>query len=177
MSDINEEIVRLYFELEGYMVHSNLKYMIHKKSSGESDIDLAIMKEDPPDKAIVEVKGWHTSTFSLSFFKTENKKDIRSRLFHFIRPEALAAANKYFKSNKYRKILVVPKISENNRDEILRVCKDKGVDLLEFKNILPLIIDKTKINKNYRDSEFQQAVRLMKAYGFVREEKKNARSS
>ena len=69
MSNVNEEIVRLYYEIKGYMVHQNLKYTIHKeKSSGESDIDLAIYNPKTHVKAIVEVKGWHTETFSKVYF-------------------------------------------------------------------------------------------------------------
>ncbi len=41
MTDVNEEIVRTYFQLKGYLTYPNLKYMIrYEKSAGESDIDL-----------------------------------------------------------------------------------------------------------------------------------------
>ena len=141
--------------------------MVRKKSSGESDIDLTIFREDPPDRAIVEVKGWHTETFTKSYFTTKRPKDYRSRIFHFLRPEATKAANKFFKNKPFRRIIVVPKISEKDRAEIVGICNKKGVEILEFTNILNRIIQETKTNKNYKDSEFQQAVRLMKVYKFI----------
>jgi len=106
MPDVNEKIVQLYFELMGYMVTSNLKYMVKKKSSGESDIDLAIFKANPLDRAIVEVKGWHTDSFTMSYFKkSKNPTDYRNRLLNFVKPEALKEAEKFFQSKHFRRIL------------------------------------------------------------------------
>jgi len=170
MADVNEKIVQRYFELKGYMVTTNLKYMIKKKSSGESDIDLAVLRINPPDRAIIEVKGWHTETFSMSYFKNVKSDDYRSRLLHFVRSEALQAAKAFFKSNDFRKILVVPELSPRDREQIIKMLKEQhDVEVLEFTPILQYVISMTKENKNYRDSEFQQTIRLMKAYGFLKE--------
>jgi hypothetical protein len=169
MSDVNERIVQRYFELEGYMVTTNLKYMIRKaKSAGESDIDLAIFKQHPLDRAIVEVKGWHTETFSKSYFSCRDQCDYRFRIFHFIRPEALKAAETFFKTKKFRKILVVPKLSSKDNEKIRKDLKEKyDIDVLEFYPILKKIIDTTEVNKNYRDNDFQQTIRLLKSYEFL----------
>jgi hypothetical protein len=164
VSDVNEDIVRLYFELNGYMVQSNLKYMIH---TGESDIDLAIMREKPADRAIVEVKGWHTERFTLTYVMNDTKSDSCPP-FYFTRPEALTVARKFFNNKPFRRILVVPSISERQKDKILTICRKHKVVLLLFPDILKDIISKTKMNKNYKESEFQQAVRLMKLYGFIK---------
>jgi len=173
MTDVNEEIVAIYFELNGYLVRKNLKYMIKKpKSSGESDIDLAIQHPQTGDKAIVEVKGWHNDVLSINDFKTSNKEDYKSRLFHFLRKEALKKAEEFFKSKDFRKILVVPALAKNaeKRKAILDyVKKDKGVDIIEFKDIIREVLDKTEINKNYKDSEFQQTIRLVKLYGLSKD--------
>jgi hypothetical protein len=170
MSDVNERIVQRYFELEGYMVTTNLKYMIKKqKSAGESDIDLAISRENPLDRAIVEVKGWHTETFSKSYFTCRDQKDYRFRVFHFVRPEALKAAQAFFKTKIFRKILVVPRLSLRDKDKIKRYVKEKyDIDILEFYPILKKIVDKTEVNKNYRDNDFQQTIRLLKSYEFLK---------
>jgi len=168
MADINENIVKLYFELEGYFVHQNLKYWVRKKTgAGESDIDLAIYRSSPLDRAIIEVKGWHTETFSRSYFLP----DFNWRLFNFMRPEATKEATRFFKSNKFRKILVVTRLSPNSRDEIIKACHKKGLEILEFDTILKKIIEKTEENIDYKHSEFQQAIRLMKVYGYLKEEK------
>ena len=168
MSNVNEEIVRLYYEIKGYMVHQNLKYMIHKKkSSGESDIDLAIFNPTTHDRAIIEVKGWHTETFSKVYFKSDNGPRHLSRIFNFIKPEARKAAKQFFHGNNYHKILVVPKVSQKQRKWIESKSRKLGIKILEFQKILSTIVDATRPNKDYRDSEFQQAVRLMKVYGFI----------
>ncbi|MCG2768292.1 MAG: hypothetical protein ABIK79_12870 [Chloroflexota bacterium] len=76
MPDINETIVRHFFELTGFLVRTNVKYKLTKaKGSGDSDIDLVVYnldphKDHPPhdfvlarddvpgiERAIVEVKG------------------------------------------------------------------------------------------------------------------------
>lgn len=168
MSNVNEEIVRLYYEIKGYMVHQNLKYTIHKeKSSGESDIDLAIYNPKTHVKAIVEVKGWHTETFSKVYFKSSTGPRHLSRIFNFLKPEASKAARQFFHGKKYRKILVVPKVSHLQRKWIDKECKRLKIEIVEFKEVLNTIVNATLPNKDYKDSEFQQAVRLMKVYGYI----------
>lgn len=169
MPDVNERIVQRYFELEGYMVTANIKYMITKGSSGESDIDLAIFRAKPLDRAIVEVKGWHTETFSMSYFNSDGRGDYRARMLNFVKTEALKAAGEFFHAKDFRRILVVPELSPKQKDKIARMLKEKhGVDVLEFSEVLKEVIAKTEINKNYRDSEFQQTIRLLKAYEFIK---------
>lgn len=171
MSDVNERVVQRYFELKDYMVTTNLKYMIKKKSSGESDIDLAILRINPLDMAIVEVKGWHTETFNMSYFTCKNPDDYRFRILHFIRPEALKVAKDFFKTDEFRKILVVPELSCKDKEKIVKFLKDKhDIEILEFYPILKEVISLTKTNKNYRDSEFQQTIRLLKAYEFLKDD-------
>jgi len=173
MTDVNEEIVAKYFELNGYLVYKNLKYMIKKKkSSGESDIDLAVYKIDTGEKAIVEVKGWHTESFSITHFTCKDPKDYRSRIFHFLREESQEAAKAFFGSNDFKNLLVLSKLPENieKRNKILKLLSEKRVEVLEFKDILKFVINKTEINKNYRDSEFQQALRLLKNYNLLKDE-------
>ncbi len=166
MTDINEEIVALYFELKGYFVHKNLKYEIKKgKTKGESDIDLVVFKENPKrdefKRAIVEVKGWHNETFSLSYFED----DRENRIYYFVRKEAIEAAEKFFKAKDFERVLVVPELSKKQRESCIREAKKRGITkILEFKEILDYIIQKTKWNKNYKDSTIQQVVRLFKLY-------------
>ncbi|MHA1338158.1 MAG: hypothetical protein ACTSPW_20885, partial [Promethearchaeota archaeon] len=109
MTDVNEEIVAKYFELKGYLVRRNLYYEVNAKHSPGSDIDLIIYNPKSSDRAIVEVKGWHTEVFTLSYFKEID------RIYNFLRPEAIKKAEEFFGTNKFRKILVVselPKMKE-----------------------------------------------------------------
>lgn len=170
MTDVNEEIVRVYFELKGYFVYPNLKYTVTKKGiRGDSDIDLAIYNLETEGRAIVEVKGWHSEKFSLSYFTTTDTQNYSdNRLFNFIRPEAINKAIDFFKRNKFRKILVISKLASTQREDCIKLSKERGIDeLIEFKEILKYVVTNVKPNKNYRDSEFLQTVRLLKTYGFI----------
>ena len=80
MADVNEEIARQYFEDNGFLVRTNLRYYINRNivgPGGLSDIDLVVANMNPTDleplpfilhtqdligisKASIEVKGWHT---------------------------------------------------------------------------------------------------------------------
>lgn len=162
MTDVNEEIVAKYYEMNGYLVHRNLPYPVSKKFSPDSDIDLLIYNSNTNDKAIIEVKGWHTETFTLkSYFK--NVK----RLYNFVRPESLSRAEMFFGDDDFRKIIVVPKLpkKEEKVKEIKEFLKTKNIDeVLDFEPILKYIYNNVNINKNYRDSEVLQTVRLLKKY-------------
>jgi len=162
MTDVNEEIVANYFELNGYMVRRNLSYPLDNKYSPDSDIDLLIYNpKDPKDKAIVEIKGWHNQTFTLkSYFKDDS-------LYNFVKREALGEAEKFFGDKDFDRILVISELPKNpdKQNEIINYVKTRGVNkVLEFKPILEFIFKKIVENKNYRDSESLQTIRLMKIY-------------
>ncbi|MDD5473993.1 MAG: hypothetical protein PHU34_07570 [Candidatus Methanoperedens sp.] len=165
MTDVNEEFVRIYFEMKGYLVHTNLKYTITKKNiPSESDIDMAIYNLKNDDKAIVEVKGWHSENCTLSYFE-----DYNDRIYNFIRPEAIQEASKFFKTDKFRKILVISKLGPKRKDECKKIVNQMGIDeLIEFNEILKFVIDRVESNKHYRDSEFLQTIRLLKAYNYLK---------
>ncbi len=162
MTDVNEEIVAKYFELKEYMVYRNLPYSIETKHAPDSDIDLMIYNpKNPKDKAIVEVKGWYTEGFTLNYFKKV------SELYNFVRSEALKKAEEFFGDKNFKRILVIPKLpkDQNKKKEIFTYVKTKGVgEVIELEPILKYIFEKIEENKNYRDSEFLQTIRLIKIY-------------
>lgn len=171
MTDVNEEIVRVYFELNGYLVYPNLKYTVMKKKiRGDSDIDLAVYNLETGDKAIVEVKGWHSENFSLSYFTTTDIQNYSdNRIFNFLRKEAIEKATQFFKTDNFRKILVISKLAPTQREDCIEISKERGIDeLIEFDKILKYVVEKVETNKNYRDSEFLQTVRLLKNYNFIK---------
>ncbi len=62
MSDYNEEIVRRFYEQQGYLVRSNTPYRVAVGGgAGWSEIDLIIWHPKTDHAAAVEVKGWHTA--------------------------------------------------------------------------------------------------------------------
>jgi hypothetical protein len=102
MSDVNEELVRRYFELQGYFVRTNVRYELRtEKGMGYSDIDLCVLHPLSGDAAIVEVKGWHAERVTPSYLRQW------PRLFYFVRPEALAAATGLLGRDDFRRVLVV----------------------------------------------------------------------
>lgn len=167
MTDVNEEIVRIYFELNNYLVRTNLVFLVKReKSSGYSDIDLAIYNQENDEKAIVEVKGWHGTHFTPSDLKA-----YENQIFKFVKPEALQVAKTFFKTSDFKKFLVISKLprTENARKESLKIIESYGIDkVFFFKDILRYVVSQVKENINYRDSEFLQTIRLMKIYGFLK---------
>jgi len=85
----DEEIVKRYFELKGYFVMTDVKYLkrkerMGKKSSGYGDIDLIVINPTTGDKAIMAVSGWHTERITPSYAKYWEK-----RLFGLLDEDAL----------------------------------------------------------------------------------------
>ena len=183
MPDINETIVRRFFELSGFLVRTNVKYWYSgEKGGGESDIDLVVYNLNPDRlsrpssfvltldelpglrRAIVETKGWHTMSFTEAVIRTT------PRIFNFVRPEAIAAASEVFQDADFRRILVVSKLSPvaENRRAAIQLLLEGGVDhVIEFGTIIGYIADQVAPNKNYPDSEILQAIRLLKVYGLM----------
>ena len=184
MPDINETVVRHFFELNGFLVRTNIKYWFSgEKGGGESDIDLVVYnlnpdKLKPPRRfvltleelpglrqAIVETKGWHTESFTKGLVRNT------PRIFNFVRPEAIAAAaDTVFYDADFRRILVVSRLSPvpDNRKAAVQLLKDGGIDhVIEFSTIVRFIVSQVEPNKNYPDSEILQTIRLLKVYGLL----------
>ena len=180
MVNVNEEIVRLFFENNNFLVRTNVKYHISSDAGvgGDSDIDLVAINLQPdrinPPKdiiletddlkgiefAAIEVKGWHTEAFTPSLVIAA------PRIFNFIRPEADEAIKKVIQTAHYKKILVVSTLSkdEEKRKETIKMLSQRGIDhIIEFETIIDDIYERVEKNKNY-DSEVLQTIRLLKIY-------------
>ena len=169
LTDVNEEIVRRYFELKGYFVQTGVKYIkskeqTGKKSSGYGDIDLIVTNPKTGDKAIVGVSAWHRERFVPSYVKTSPH-----RLFSFVSPLALKKAVKVLGSRKFKKILVVSRLGskESSKKAFIKEAKKRGVDeIKEFPTILKELMKLIKIAPRY-DSEVLQTLRLLIIYNLV----------
>jgi len=181
MPDINETIVRHFFELNGFLVRTNVKYWVSgARGGGDSDIDLVVYNLDPDRRhlsqdfvltldslqcvrrAVVETKGWHTMSF------TEGLVKSTPRIFNFVRPEAIEAAAEVFQDADFRRILAISKLSpiEDNRARTIELLKAGGIEhVIEFPTIFHYIAMRVEKNKNYPDSEIMQTMRLVKIYG------------
>ncbi len=183
MPDINETVVRHFFELNGFLVRTNVRYWVSgERGGGDSDIDLLILnlnpdKLNPPRsfvltldelpgirQAIVETKGWHTESFTEGLIKRT------PRIFNFVRPEAIEQATRVFSDADFRRILVVSALAqtEENRQGAIRLLQQGGIHhVVEFHTIVRFVVGQVEANKNYPDSEILQTIRLLKVYGIV----------
>ncbi len=184
MPDINETVVRHFFELNGFFVRTNVKYRVSsERGSGDSDIDLVVYNLNPDKlnlpqsfvltveelpgirQAIIETKGWHTGNVTAGVIKHT------PRIFNFVRREAIAfTQEKVLHDADFRRILVVSRLSstQSNRKAAVQLLKDGGIDhVIEFDTIVRFIVDQVEPNKNYPDSEILQTIRLLKVYGML----------
>lgn len=170
MTDVNEEIVRQYFELKGYFVQTDVLYLkpkgkTGKKSSGYGDIDLVILNPETGDKAIVGVSGWHRERVTPSYVE-----GWEGRLFSHLHPLALKKASKVLSSRDFRKILVISRMGskEKSRKVFEQKAHQQGIDeIIEFPTILKELIRLIKTEPSY-DSEVLQTLRLLKIYDLLK---------
>ncbi|MSR66875.1 MAG: hypothetical protein EXS24_05830 [Pedosphaera sp.] len=183
MSAVSETIVREYFELLGFFVRQQRKYIaparrendeidffVHnpRATSGQtlpfvlSSADLAGVA-----RAMVVVKGWHTETFSLAVLA--NAPEI----FRFVQPGVFKQATKVFSSDgPFTKILVVPALPSDGaaRQASIELLLAKGVDaVIPFHTMLAEIIAHIEANRNYQKSDLLQVIRILKNYEFFAE--------
>ena len=166
MADVNEELVKTYFEQKGFLVLSNKLYVIKKeKGKGYGDIDLMIYNPTTDERGIVQVKGWHTTTFTKSVL--ENKKD---EIFNSLIGEGVInCARQFFGTGNFKKILVLSFFSkkEGLEKEAREYIKSMGIDeIITFAEVFKFIINRIEPNIHYKDSEVMFLIGKLKLYGF-----------
>jgi hypothetical protein len=165
VSDVNEELVRRYFELQGYFVRTNVKYEYRTaKGMDWSDVDLCILHPLTGDAAAVEVKGWHMEAITPSYFR-----DWPSILY-FTRDEARRAVADLLGREEFRSILVVSRVGTRGSSEVVAKAAEAGVEILEFRTVLDYLIEHVPRNRD-AGSESEHVIRLLKIYGQVDEDR------
>ena len=125
MSAVSETIVREFFELHGFFVRQQRKYLAPNRRDDE-EIDFYVINPQPApldnplpfilgsedlarlERAVVVVKGWHTETFSPAVLA--NAPEI----FRFVEPEVFKQALRSFgAADKVTKVLVVPALPQD----------------------------------------------------------------
>ena len=194
MSAIDEDIVREYFEQNGFLVRQVRKYAVQskKKSSDEEMIDLLVLNpaytrnERKPDfflfttelpyvhRAMLSVKGWHPNVFNPATLR--NSPDI----FRFLEQNVQREASRQLAldptepgvGDDMLKILVVPGLptQEPYRSQSVALLKERGVDgIISFRTVLQELIGRIEVNRNYRKSDTLQIMRILKNYDFLKE--------
>ena len=201
MAGFDENIVREYFELNGFFVRQLRKYLVQsRKKRADEEIDLVVYNPNAPidgvpagfqlfsadmakiRRAIVVVKAWHTSRFTPAMLKSS------SRVFDFLKKEVLNKAESYFSfdesevdpevvvSGGFTKILVLPSLptSDPQRTESIELLKEQGVDgIITFSTILENLLRNVEVNHSYQKSDLLQMMRILKIYDMVKEPQMN----
>lgn len=144
MIEENEEIVRAYFEAQGYLVKSNVRYQdrASNRGMGWSDVDLVVQHPISGDAAAVEVKGWHTEAITPAYLKEW------PQLFHFTRPAAVEAVAGVLGTEDFRKSLVVGRLGPQKAAEVRAYAREREVEILTFPEIIDLLIERTPLNRS-----------------------------
>jgi hypothetical protein len=184
MSAVSETIVREYFELNGFLVRQQRKYIAQTRRE-DDDIDFFVLNPQPRHRgeplpfildtedlpgivrAVVVVKGWHTETFSQAVLV--NAPEI----FRFVEPAVFKrAAESFGDDGSLTKILVAPALplGEEARLQSVELLRAKGIDaVIPFRTILGDLIKQTETNRNYQKSDLLQMIRVLKNYDFFKE--------
>ena len=194
MSAIDEGIVREYFEQNGFLVRQASKYQAQsRRKTSDEEVDLLVYNPAyqrgirQPDfflfstelpfihRAIVVVKGWHTTShFTPAMLKSSPE------IFNFLAENVVKDASRFFPVDPdepgnhpdITKILVLPGLptAEPFRTQSVEMLKERGVDaIISFRMILRDIIDRIETNRNYRKSDTLQLLRILKTYDFLKE--------
>jgi hypothetical protein len=184
MAAVSESIVREYFELHGFLVRQQRKYVAPARHE-DDEFDFFILNPRPRDRevplpfilasedlpgisrAVVVVKGWHTETFSPAVL--ENAPEI----FRFVEPAAFKrAADVFGEDGTVTKILIVPALpqAEEARAQSVALLRARGIDaVIHFRTVLADLISETEANRNYQKSDLLQMIRVLKNYDFFKE--------
>jgi hypothetical protein len=196
MAGFDENLVREYFELNGFLVRQLNKYQVHSRRKRDAEeIDLFVQNptwkpsEQKPGfqlfahdlplirRAIVAVMGWHTSRLTPSMLKSGSK------IHDFLRKEVIDVANEFF--NGYAdpaveaeagreglmRVLVLPSLPANDplRSESIKQLQEHGVDaILTFPSILENLVHQVETNLSYQKSDVLQLIRLLKIYEMIK---------
>jgi hypothetical protein len=183
MAAVSETIVREYFELQGFFVRQQRKFIAPwRQEDDEIDFFAWNPRPEPRERlpfvlgsadlagvarAVVVVKGWHTETFSPGLLASAPE------IFRFLDPGVFQqAARSFGEDGVVTKLLVVPALpaGEEPRQQSIEMLRAKGLDgVIPFHTMLQELIDQIEVNRNYQKSDLLQVIRILKNYDFFKE--------
>ena len=185
MSAVSETIVREYFELNGFLVRQQRKYIAQGRSE-DDEIDFFVLNPQPrkPETPLPFV----LATEDLSGIARADRGgeglaygDVQPRRCWPMRRTFFGSWNRRCSSARRKifgddgsltKILVVPALpqGEEARAESIELLRSKGIDgVIPFRTILGDLIEQTEVNRNYQKSDVLQMIRVLKNYDFFKE--------
>ena len=177
MADVNEVIVREFFEGCGFLIRTNRKF-VAKGRREKRGIDFFVSNLHPLpsneptgfildgesvktiNQAVGRIEPWHTDRFYRSVILRDE------RLFDLLSPESLEEAQEIFKNSDFKKILIISRLPANPKmlDESVKTFKEKGIDhILTFTTIIWEVMKNIKSNKNYYNNSLE-LLRILKQY-------------
>lgn len=182
MSDVNVQLVREFFELNGFRVMTYWQHDTVRPRAPDHGLQLFVENGAPvgprPSEfvlqvgdvagvthALVEVRAWHADRFYASVIQSNPV------LFEVASEESLARARDALGSPDLCTILVVSELpmSGEARRRAVALLEDGGIShIIEFPTVLHEILSKISAGVSYAPSHTLQTLRLLKRYGFVR---------
>ena len=185
MSAVNEWIAREYFEHLGYLATQPCKYVSTGRNKRiEEDLDLLVTQPqilehklpghmvwstndlETVQRAVVGVRGGHAERFYEGTFKQAPE------ILRYAERSARLAAAARLGGEPLAVILCIPELpaSDDLRDKTLVGLKECGVDgVITFRTMLLELVSAVRINRNYEKSDLLQILRILKAYGLVKD--------
>jgi len=192
MAAVDEDIVREYFEQNGFLVRQIRKYeVMARKKTGDEEIDLLVYNPAyqagarKPDfllrsselacvhRGVVAVKAWHTGSFTPGTLKSSPE------IFSFLEQDVLKEIPKLFPDDAAvadgeppLKILVLPSLpaAEPFRSESVQLLKERGVDaIISFRAMLLDLLERIEVNRSYGKSDTLQVMRILKNYDLLKD--------
>lgn len=192
MAAFDENLVREYFELNGFLVRQLRKYQVQsRRKRADEEIDLLVFNPRPrrsaqtpsfqmfaPDvaaiqRALVVIRGWHSTRFTPSILRSS------TRMFDFLKKEVVEQTELLFDHDEewsagdsaLQKILIIPSLPLKTleREESLSLLRASGIDgIITFQTILENIVRLIEVNNNYQKSEILQLLRILKVYDMLK---------
>jgi len=194
MSGFDENIVREYFELHGFLVRQVRKYQVQaRRKVAEEEIDLLVYNPTyaPGDRdanfllfatelpyihrAVVVVRAWHTTQrFTPNLLKSSSEilKFLEKNVADIVEGSFSDTESTFGKVQDLKRIRVLPGLptSEPYRSESIQLLRQQGVDgIISFRTMLLDIIQKIEVNRSYQKSEILQILRILKNYDLVKD--------
>ena len=184
MIDINLQLVREFFELNRFRVLTNWNRDISGGGGSGHGAQLFVENGGPVaagdldtllhpsglsriQRAVVEVRAWHTDRFYAS---TIESSPVVS---DFAEPPSLVSAQSFFGTSEFARVLVVSELpaTPDQRAAALEAISGTKIDhVLEFPSILRDLISRVSTQGGYAGSPTLQLIQTMKRYRLFRDQ-------
>lgn len=184
MAAVSETIVREFFELHGFFVHQQRKFVSSNLPDDEA-VDFLVLNPhatpaaDPlpfelksadlarVSRALVVVRGGHTETFSPAVLTHAQWifRQFETSVFK-------QAARAFGDDMPPTRIMIVPALPQaaEGRAQSIELLRARGIDaIIPFRTLLADLINGIEVNRNYQKSDLLQTIRVLKNYEFLRE--------